>query len=157
MDELEKSSNIAVAISRKHLFAHFYNKKVYCFTANIRCDLVTMKLRKTSVHHIEWNGLIQRLSEFGLIAKWARSTNGSARKSNDVESYAGIITFMHFNGVILFVFCAFILAAIIAILEQIIHCKVKQVNHHRYWDMADMLIDSRRHMLIFNGRNTAQQ
>lgn len=144
MDVLEKSDKVAVAISRHYVRA---TRNAFCFPANIRNDLVVLKMRETNIQHTEWNGLIQRIFEAGLVAKWSHT----ARKSNELmNSDEGLITINHYVGMLVFVSICWILAILIAILERAIHHKVKQENHHRYWSVADMVIDGRRHMFIFN-------
>lgn len=152
MRELETSDKIAVAVSRHYIRANSYdsNAKVHCFpnSANIRSDLVVLKMHERSVHHAQWNGLIQYVAESGIIGKWLRSSASLTRKSNESASTGeGIITI----GIICFWFGGLVIATIVAIIEQIIHYKVKQPNHHRYWAIADMLIDGRRYMYFFNG------
>lgn len=151
MVELQTSNKIAVAFSQSYSRAHHLHRTMYCFpdSANIRSYLVILKMRETSIHSTEWNGLIQSISEAGLISKWSRSTT---RRSNNIETReGGTINMNHFIGVIFFVSCGYFLALIVAICEQIIHYKAKQQrNHHRCWNAAHMLIDGQRHMFILN-------
>lgn len=152
MSELRRSDQVAVAVSRYHARATLYDRYAYCFrsAANIRNNLVVLKMNETSIHPAEWNGLIRRVSEAGLVAKWSRLPVAPASNSMLMSSDAGFITTEHYIGCLTFVAIGWFLAILLAILEQIIHYKVKHLNRHRYWDVADMLIDGQRHMFIFN-------
>lgn len=155
MRDLLESDRSAVAVSSHYSRVNFDVRKVYCFEdpPKIRSNSVLLKMRDTGLNRTEWNNLIQRIFESGLITKWANSAIASAKtcKGND-PTKEGIVTSDQSMGMFVFMACGYILAAIAAILEQIIHYKVKQENHHRYWDLADKLIDARRHMFIFNAR-----
>lgn len=153
---LENSDRIALAISQNYFRVKSDNRNAHCLRspANVRSDLVVLKMHETSVQHTEWNKLIQRFSEAGLITKWARFPPGSTGGSGEIQYKEGVISSTHFIGIACFLCVGLTLAAIAAILEQIIHFKVKQRNHHRYWDVADMFVDGRRHMFIFNGSST---
>lgn len=155
MNGLENSDKIAVAVSRYYSRAKLYDRKVNCFKSpyNLRSYLVMLKMRDGSVRHTEWNRLIQRFSEAGLIAKWARSTTGPIGIRKEYESDAAAITINHLFGIYGFAFCSLITALLVAILEQIVHFKLNQRNHYPLWDLLDRLIDGRRHWFIYNRNN----
>lgn len=155
MNELQKSVKIAVAISRQYFRTKSDNRNAHRLRipSNIRSNLVVLKMHETSLQHTDWNGLIQRFSEAGLITKWARSLAGSKGRFDDIQSEEGVINSKHFIGLGCCLWFGLTSGAIAAIPEQIIHYKMIQRNHHCYWVVADMLIDGRRHMFIFNGNN----
>lgn len=105
----------------------------YCFRnpANIRSNLVVLKINETSTQHNEWNKLIRRISETGLVAKWSRLPVASASNAIVMDLDSGFITLEPYNGCLVFVALAWLLATLVAILEQVIHYKVKKQQHHR--------------------------
>lgn len=155
MEKLEQSDDTAVAISRYYIRDSLYRRSAYCFrdSANIRSNLVMLKMRETGIRHGEWNRMIQRISEAGLIAKWSRIVGTSTKNSNEMDLGAGLMKMEHLIGILgCFVAC-WILAFFVAFLEYIIDYKMKRPNHHRLWNLADMLIDGRRHLFTFNRNN----
>lgn len=157
MAKLRKTDKFAVAVSRNYLHAKPFDKNIYCFQKpmNIRSDLVTLKMRITSVDLVEWNKRIQRIAESGLLAKWARSTTGATKRSNEIEMQEdGYLNVEHFFGLLCFSSFGYILAITIAILEHIIYYKLKQPNHHRYWNVAGRVIDGRRYMFFIKRNNS---
>lgn len=122
-------------------------KEMFCFgrSNNICNGSVALLMRQGPARIHEWNELISRIIEAGLMGKWARDQ----RKKNAEESQmAGTpMRLQHFYGG--FGLCLFfwIIAIIVFILELIIHQNLKGENPHRFWKTADWVIDGKRHML----------
>lgn len=151
LDELANSNTkIAVAISRHHI----HTSNIFCLPKSeaIRTNFVALKLRKNRVDHVKWNDLIQRLLEGGFMAKWARDAITTSMNDDRTDSVEGVnlMGFQLFYLAFLGIGC--VLGLIAFVFEHIVHYKLKQVNCHRFWTVADMVIDGRRHFWIFNRR-----
>lgn len=122
-------------------------KEIFCFekSNNIRNDSVALLMRRGPVRIHEWNELISRIIEAGLVGKWARDQR--KRNAEDPQMAGTPMGLQHFYGG--FGLCIFfwIIAIIVFILELIIHRKLQGENPHRFWRTADWVIDGKRHML----------
>lgn len=148
MEVLKQSENVAVAVSRQFIRTKYYDENVFCFARNIRSNLIALKMLKTRLQINEWNKSIRQIVESGLIHKWLHSTTRKTKEivtntQSQVEHYLGLLCFT-VGGIGI--------ASIVAIVEQIIHLFVRRHNHHRYWDVANWVIDGKRHKCIFNQR-----
>lgn len=103
---------MAVAISRQHARATASAREVFCFdnSNNIRNYSVALSMRANRVKISEWNQLILRAMQAGLIGKWASEQRIDVTEEQRVVGTA--LGMDHFYGglslCVLFLFAAII-------------------------------------------------
>lgn len=159
MLRMKESDTVAVAISRYYVRASQFGPSSYCFrkSTNIRSDLVVLKMRETGIQHDEWSKMILRLSEAGLVAKWARIDGAPLKSLIEMDPDAGLITMEQYVGILGVFVAVYTLICFVAAFEHIVHYKMKQVGHHRFWNLADMAIDGQRRVFLFNRHIAARR
>lgn len=154
---MEHIEDLAVAVSRLNARAIISDHAVFCFSRsnNIRNYSVSLFARENRVHIREWNELIQQAIEGGLIDLWS----GERRNKSRRDSYVAFrpLKIHHLYGFFLIGLFLWIAAVSSFILELIIHRKLKCNNPHRFWKLADWLIDGRRHMMKLNRTKNPKQ
>lgn len=145
LNRLERNEDMAVAVSRQ--YARASARKIFCFgkSNNIRNFSVALLMRANRVQIPEWNQLILRAMQAGLIGKW--SSDQGIHVAEEERVIGTALGIDHFYGGLSFCIL-FLFAAIFAfIFEVIVHRKLQRENRHRFWRTADWVIDGQRHLL----------
>lgn len=107
-----------------------------------------MFIRRQHPLHTRLNDLIQLAIEGGLIGKWTADIEWNFRQKSNLAIAPKILTVEHIFLALLFlaIFTSCAIGAFIA--ELIIYNRVSRSNPHRFWKIADMLIDGKRQFLM---------
>lgn len=147
INQLERFGDVAVAVSRQHVFATISERNTFCFSRanNIRNYYPALLMREDQVKTQQWDRKIQQTIEGGLIGKWLFDLKNKTKIDPDIVIRP--MGMHHFYGT--FVTCSLLSFGgfLTFILEIIVHHKLKDVNCYRFWRTIDWMIDSHRHML----------
>lgn len=136
-----------MAASRQSARATISSQEMFCFekSNNIRNSSMTLLLRESRLKMDEWNTLILRTIEAGLMGKW--SSDCDRRSEIDQQVARTPMSLKHFYGAATMSSLFLSLAIIAFILEHVVHRKLQDENCHRFWRTIDWIIDGKRHML----------
>lgn len=86
--------------------------------------------------------------EGGLIVKWTRDIEWNSRDRSYAMSGPKVLTLEHILPafVVYSLFASFAIGAFIA--EHVVHYHIRRASVHRFWLVADGLIDGQRHYLL---------
>lgn len=151
---LKDNEYLAVGVPRQHarifINADISNRKIYCFdkSENIYSFSISILARKNFELLSQFNADIMRLVEAGIIIKWAKD-NQKIVFNRGSDIYVAPLTVEHiFPGI--FMMCASYLFVLhVFVLEKIIKKHVQAGRPHKWWSLADKLIDGDRHYLLF--------
>lgn len=149
LKQLEQNEHLAVAVSRQYARTTTSAPKNFCFTKsnNIRNYTVGLLMRAKRVHIDEWNKLIQRVIEAGLIKQWSENTR---YKESARQPELSVIALKpeHLYSTFILTSVALTMSIVVFIFERVIHRNLQDENTHRFWRTADWIIDGKRHKFI---------
>lgn len=152
LKKLTNDDRLAIATPKRHAMSNqaVSRHNIYCFGENeqILAYPLSMFIRRDHPLQARINYLIQLAIEGGLIGKWTKDIERKFREESNQLMGPHILTVEHiFLGLVfLGLYTLFAIGAFIA--EHIVHTRVNRPNAHRFWGVADMLIDGERHFLL---------
>lgn len=160
---LANDNRLAVAISRMHTYQNHTRRNVsmdsiYCFDKNEQIIQYPMMLMMATNNNNRWAfDRIQRLAQLamqgGLFVKWLKDYPsfrhlGNRRRHSDANGESQVQTIEH----IIFAFMIYLLVISMAFVAFAIECIVYRRSRcrgvHRYWKLADILVDGKRHFFL---------
>lgn len=125
LSELRSSEGIALAISRKHITNSplFSTETIYCFSREQ--NIQTIPISFLMGPHFELlpriNQYLRMFMESGLLAKWERDSTANVQAFGANSYTFDRIILHHFVGSFTMWICGCILAALVLLIEIIIH------------------------------------
>lgn len=153
LDQLERNSKLAVAISREH--AHNYRlnstKHFYCFQESHIIHEYSLKflIRKDFSYLNKLNEFIQMAATSGLIEKW-RTDDKIRNKYKSNALFYHQIVIENFGGFFIIWISIKMIIICTLIIEKVVYSKIKKPNPSPLWILLDKLIGPDRHFLLKN-------
>lgn len=140
LKELEFNLELAVAVNRRHIDSSSRRDLVFCFESNqvTHSYPLAFIIRKDFPHLLQFNDLLVRLIETGLVSKWLRDYR--YREEYLPNQY----TKVSFDGVFVLFILMWMGVIMVGIFEQIVYRKCQNPFAHRYWRLMSKLIDDKR-------------
>lgn len=156
--KLKYDDYLAVATSREHAMNNPVLPKtnVFCFpkTDNIYSFSVAMLTKKYFHLLPKMNSIIRRVSEFGLLQKWAQDNSAATLKlmqnqqkseSEDDNDGLVVLTVGHITGALIIMFLGHIVAVCVFIGELIVAKKISSSVHNCFWSFWDKTFDTKQY------------
>lgn len=144
LNDLEFNMELAVAVNRRYIDSSPSRDFVFCFDSNeVNHNFpLAFLIRKDFRHLLQFNDLLEKLIEAGLVSKWLRDYY------HPEEFLANQYTTVSFDGIFVLFMLVSLCTIIIGIFEQIVHRKCQRYNTHRYWKLMNKLINAKRYYLM---------
>lgn len=146
LQQLEWDHKLAVAVPLGRLQINESTaKSVYCFDKANNIETYPLKIFMIKEFPLqkELNQFIQRMSEGGLIAKWAKGTNFQSSKDR-FQSDQNQISMNIIPVGAIFCSCLVLFDILIFILELIMHKKIRTPGSFRIWRFIELMINPDR-------------
>lgn len=147
---LEHNEDMAVAVPRQNAYSTIFSRNIFCFNRsnNIQNYSVALLLHEQRIEIPQWNELIQRCIEAGLIEKWANDYYEQRRQKDNghVVVIQPLATHNFYGCLVLY--GLFWWATVSTFIMEIIVCtQLRNRNPHWLWRTIDWIIDGQRHFL----------
>lgn len=127
--------------------------EIFCFSKadNVYTFSVAMITKKYFHLLPQMNSVIRRVSEFGLLEKWAKDNSAATLKliqnSDDGSTDNGLVvlTVGHITGAIIIMCVGYAGALCAFIFELIVAKKLKLSTHKSFWSFWDKVFDTRQY------------
>lgn len=148
LDRVQQDTRIAVMISRLFMESSNYSD-IYCFdrTQTLHTHSNVFMIRSDLMIFNEFVDILERIITSGLIPKWMKDRRITGPRMDD---NAPSEPFLLRNALGSFFICSgfFVCALLAAIAEQIIFRQYSRNPSSRFWQIADKLIDGKRHYFV---------
>lgn len=141
--KLKFDDYLAVATSREHAMNNPVLPKtnIFCFSKanNIYSFSVAMMTKKYFHLLPQMNSIIRRVSEFGLLEKWAKDNSAGALKLIQETDDGGdddglvVLTIGHITGAMIIMFLGYTVALCAFIGEMIVGKKISSSKRNAFW------------------------
>lgn len=140
--------------TKLHIRSTDWLSKVYCIENSKSLDLfVSMHVREKVLREYDFDVIIQRVIESGIINYWQSSMH-QGKKFTPGAIVKSPLTCEHLSGGFVLLFIGIGLSCVSFFLERLIHSKINSPKlndeDRKNWIMASKAIDCERHVCIFN-------